>query len=221
MADELSDAMRHLLVRVLLPMRHLEWGANMNNTFIAAYSYGTAINAATMFAAMDRLGIAQQVSRIGLAVGDEAALDEAKEAWLTAPEWQPLRHLVEDSFVVKDWFELFLLQNLVLDALVYQFLYVHLDKKASRAGGAFYGLATKFMKDWQAETNRWVDSVVKAAVAESAENKALIQGWLGTWGARAAGAVKGLAVSVFAGETDAVMDTLDSDLRARLARLGL
>ena len=221
MADELSDAMRHLLVRVLLPMRHLEWGANMNNTFIAAYSYGTAINAATMFAAMDRLGIAQQISRIGLAVGDEAALDEAKAAWLTAPEWQPLRHLVEDSFVVKDWFELFLLQNLVLDALVYQFLYVHLDKKASRAGGAFYGLATKFMKDWQAETHRWVDSVVKAAVAESAENKALIQGWLGTWGARAAEAVKALAVSVFAGETDAVMDTLDSDLRARLARLGL
>jgi phenol hydroxylase P1 protein len=140
---------------------------------------------------------------------------------MSAPEWQPLRRLVEDSFVVKDWFELFLLQNLLLDALLYQFLYVHVEKQAHREGGAFYGLATKFMKDWHGETNRWVDAVVKAAVTESAENKALIQGWAKTWGDRANEAVKTLAVAVFADQADGVMDTMASDLRVRLGKLGL
>lgn len=218
---DLPAPVRQLMLEVLLPMRHMEWGGNMNNTFVSAYGYGTAIEAACMYAAMDRLGIAQQISRIGLAVGGEQALDAAKAAWLEAPQWQPLRRYVEDSFVVKDWFEVFLAQNLVLDALLYQFLYVHVEKRAMREGSALYGLVTKFMKDWHGETTRWVDAVVKAAVSESAENKALIQGWVAGYRTKAAGALEALARPVFGADTDTVIDTIQSDLQTRLQKLGL
>lgn len=221
MVDALPARAKELILTVLLPMRHLEWGANMNNTFMSAYGYGTAFDAACSFAAMDRLGIAQAISRIGLAIAGEECLGEAKSLWLNAPQWQPLRRFVEDSFVVKDWFELFIAQNLVLDALVYGFLYVHVEKSATREGSAFYGLSTKFMKEWFAEDTRWVDALVKAAVSESAENKALVKGWTDSYLAKAKAAVGALAASVYGDEAAAVMDAMDTELQVRLKKLGL
>ena len=219
--DELPEAVRKLMLEVLLPMRHLEWGGNMNNTFISAYGYGTAIEAACMYAAMDRLGIAQQISRIGLAVAGEAALGAAKGLWLESPAWQPLRKYVEDSFVIRDWFELFIAQNLILDALVHQFLYVHVDKLALREGSALFGLLTKFMKDWHGETSRWVDAVVKAAVGESAENKAVVGAWMGKYRDSASAAVASLVQPIFGAATANVMDTIRCDLQTRLQKVGL
>ncbi len=220
-ADALSPRGRKLVLELLVPMRLAEWGANMNNTFISAYGYGTAIEAACMYAAMDRLGIAQQISRIGLAIGGEEALDAAKHAWLSDAQWQPLRRYVEDSFVVKDWFELFIAQNLVLDALLYPFLYVHTEKLASREGNAFYGLVTKFMKEWHSETDRWVDAVVKAAASESAQNKGLVGGWVSKYRETALAALGALAQTVFGPEARAVVDAIRLEFQARLTKLGL
>jgi phenol/toluene 2-monooxygenase (NADH) P1/A1 len=219
--DQLPPAVRALVLEVLLPTRHVEWGANMNNTFISAYGYGTAIEAACMYAAMDRLGIAQQTTRIGLAVGGEEALDAAKEAWLHGARWQPLRKVVEDTLVVKDWFELFVAQNLVLDALVYELLYNHVDRLASSGGSALFGLVTKFMKDWQAETARWVDAVVKAAADESPENRALIKGWTHRYAELAVPAVEALAGPTFGPRTAAVVQAIHGVLTDRLQKLGL
>jgi phenol/toluene 2-monooxygenase (NADH) P1/A1 len=50
---------------IMLPLRHLEYAANLNNCYISAYGFGAAITNATTFAMMDRLGIAQYLSRIG------------------------------------------------------------------------------------------------------------------------------------------------------------
>jgi phenol/toluene 2-monooxygenase (NADH) P1/A1 len=219
--DELPAEAAALVLRVLVPMRHLEWGANMNNTYICAYSYGTAISAACMFDAMDRLGLAQHISRIGLAVGGVAALDEAKRIWLDDAAWQPLRRYVEDSFVVKDWFELFVAQNLALDSAVYAFVYEHVARQASRSGSQAFGLVTRFMKEWREETDRWVDAVTKVAVAESPENRALIRPWVDRYSARAAEAVGAVAASVFGVEATAVMDSIAADFQVRRQKIGV
>ena len=167
--DELPAELAGLLTRVLVPTRHIEWGANMNNTFICAYSYGTAISAACMFAAMDRLGLAQQISRIGLAVGGVAALDEAKRVWIEEAAWQPLRRYVEDSFVVKDWFELFVAQNLALDGAVHGFVCEHLARHCAHTGNPVFGLLTRFLKEWCDETDRWVDAIMKLSLIHISE----------------------------------------------------
>ena len=39
------------------------------------------------------------------------ALDRSKWYWMDDPLWQPMRRLVEDTLVIKDWFELDLVQN--------------------------------------------------------------------------------------------------------------
>lgn len=220
-ADALPDEPRQLVQEVLLPMRHVEWGANMNNTFIAAYGYGTAINAAAMFHAMDRLAIAQSISRSGLALAGEEMLDKAKALWLDAAEWQPLRRYVEDMLVTRDWFELFIAQNLALDGLLHPLLYGHVNKAASRSGNTFFSLATSFMREWSTETKRWVDAVTKAAVADSAANATLVRNWVRTYRAKADAALLPLAEKVFAGEAAAVMAAVNAELDARLEKIGL
>ena len=97
---EKRDLMRHLpedvqnaITTLLVPMRHYEWGANMANAQIAAYGWGTAITQAAMMATMDRLGMAQHLSRLGLLLdGNQGtSLLTAKTEWTDNPAFQPLR----------------------------------------------------------------------------------------------------------------------------------
>ena len=71
----MTDEVRAIACQVLMPLRHVAWAGNMNNCFIAAYGYGTALTAATTFHSMDQLGIAQYLTRLGLAVDEPGVLD--------------------------------------------------------------------------------------------------------------------------------------------------
>ncbi len=68
----LSYEWQERLIAGLLPLRHIEWGANMNNTLCADYGYGTALTQACTFCAMDRLGIAK-ASVVGNSIGGRIA----------------------------------------------------------------------------------------------------------------------------------------------------
>jgi phenol/toluene 2-monooxygenase (NADH) P1/A1 len=182
MVAKIPDDVREKALQVLLPLRHAAWGANMNNSSICAYGYGTAFTAPAMFHAMDNLGVAQYLTRLGLALDDPSVLDAGKQAWLTDPHWQVLRRCVEDSFVVSDPFELFVAQNLALDGLLYPLIYgSFVDEQIALKGGTAVAMLTAFMPEWHDESARWVDAVVKAAAAESAANQKLISGWVQAW----------------------------------------
>ncbi|MER2541559.1 MAG: phenol hydroxylase, partial [Azonexus sp.] len=43
LAEIIPEAIKQTALDVLVPLRHVEWGANMGNTYISAYGYGTAI----------------------------------------------------------------------------------------------------------------------------------------------------------------------------------
>lgn len=206
----------------LLPLRHVAWGANMNNSAICAYGYGTAITAPSMFYAMDQLAIAQYLTRLGLALEGPEALDRAKEAWLHDPQWQGLRRYVEDTFVVSDWFELFVAQNLVLDGLWFPLVYGTIinDNFAARNGSAV-AMMTAFMTEWSEESSRWVDAQVKTAAAESDENRVLLSGWMQAWRDRASSALMPIAGRILGDQAQAAMDDVLQQFAARCAKLGL
>lgn len=219
-----DPAWRQTVESYLLPMRHVEWGANMNASTMCDQGYGTAVTAPCIFTAADRLAMAQIIGRIGLALDGNtgASLDRAKERWMTAPEWQGLRRLVEDTLVVKDWFELFVAQNLAVDGVLLPLVYGRFDAEGQHKGATGVSMLTEFMTEWFAEHSRWVDSVIKTAAAESKENKALLSGWFATWSARAAEAVAPLAVGVLGDEAakGAVAEALGT-VTARAKLLGL
>lgn len=223
LAAQLPDAVRETALSVLVPLRHAAWGANLNNTFICGYGYGVAFTQPCIYHAMDNLGVAQYLSRIGLLLGDPAALENGKAAWLNAPEWQPLRRFVEDTLVVRDPFESFVAQNLALDGLLYPLVYGDVvDGELSAAGGTSVALLTRFMADWFDETRKWVDAVIKTAAAESAENKAVLTEWTAHWSARAADALAPVArLGLGEADGDAALAAQRDAFKARAQKIGL
>lgn len=219
-----DPAWRETVAFYLLPLRHMEWGANNNATDMCDRGYGTAVTAPCIFAAADRLGMAQIIGRIGLLLDGNTgkALERAKQDWMDAPEWQGLRRLTEDSMVVRDWFELFVGQHLAIDGMLYPLVYGRFDVAGQRQGGTALSMLTEFMSDWSAEHGRWVDAVVRTAAAESDDNRALLTGWFTAWRDRAADAFAPLARRVLGSEagTAAVAETAAA-LTARAKALGL
>ncbi len=198
MLDMLTPEWRDKTELYLLPLRHYEWGANMNAGLIADYGYGTAITSAAAFSMMDRLGNAQVLSRIGLLLdgGTGEALTRAKDNWINHEALQGLREVVENSFVVDDWFEVFIAQYLAFDTVVFGLVYDHIDSEAQKHGGVALSMLCEFLLDWDREHRRWVDSVVKIAVRESDANKALLNRWYKKWSRPAQAAVRPLAKEI-------------------------
>ena len=183
LADRMTQEARDKIVRCLLPLRHAELGANMNNVLGSAYGTATVLTQAFLFNGMDRLGIAQYLSRIGLLLDGNSgdSLVEAKEYWMTDPAWQGIRRYIENVLCLEDWFEVFVAQDVVLDTLVYDLMYNQFDQVITDSGGADLAMLIEFMQEWHKDTSRWVDSVLKTTVAESEHNKALIGKWVADW----------------------------------------
>jgi phenol hydroxylase P1 protein len=221
---DLPDEARARIAAIMVPLRHVEWAANTNNCFVTGYGWGTAITQATMFHSMDRLGIAQYVSRIGLLLDGNlgTSLEAGKAAWLEAPMWQGLRRYAEDTMVVADWFETYVAQNAVLDGLLYPLVYRHIDPRLSREYGPGLAMLNEFASAWFDETSRWVDATVKTASAESPANAALLAQWIAAWGARALEAIEPLAVEAL-GAADAAhaLDEVTQSFNARMAKQGV
>lgn len=221
--EGLDADLKDKITRLIVPFRHVEWGANNNNYFIAAYGFDTPITTAATFQGMDRLGNAQYLTSIGLILSnnDPAILDQAKDEWLNDPMWQGLRKLVEDSFVIKDWFELHVLQNYLMDGVLHPLLFSHLESEVVMNGGAAFAMLTEFFIDWYAESQRWTDSTIKLAVNESEQNKTLIDGWVKTWQAQVVKAAEPLAEYAFGDRSEEIMKQILNELDARSKKIGM
>lgn len=219
---KIPDDLRHQVLQVLMPLRHAAWGANMNNAAVCAYGFGTAFTAPAMFHAMDNLAVAQYLTRLGLVLDEPGVLDQGKQAWLETPHWQVLRRCVEDSFVVKDPFELFIAQNLALDGLLYPLVYgSFVDEHVTLNGGSAVAMMTAFMPEWHDESARWVDAVVKTAAAESLANQSLIAGWVQAWTARARAALAPVAELALGRHGQDALDEAATKLAQRCRKAGV
>ena len=222
LAAMIPDEVKAQALAVLLPLRHAAWGANMNNALICAYGYGTAFTAPAMFHAMDNLGVAQYLTRLGLTLAEPEALDAGKQAWLNDPRWQVLRRYVEDTLVVKDPFELFVAQNLALDGLLYPLIYGRfVDDHVALKGGTAVAMLTAFMPEWHEESARWVDAVVKTAAAESDANRKGLRQWTKQWAERAQAALAPVAEMALGEAGLVALDEARAALDARCAKAGV
>ncbi len=222
LAQRYSAQARGTALAFFVPLRHVAWGANMNGASMCAYGYGTAITQPCLYAAMDQLGMAQYLTRLGLLLGGQSALETGRRDWLEGRAWQELRRYVEDTLVLKDWFELFVAQNAVLDSLLFTLAYREVDNALSEQAGPLISLLTRFQAQWYQEHIRWVDSVLKLTATESAANRALLQEWLGAWQVRAHRALAPIAELALGQEAGATaLANSAAAFTARLAQIGL
>jgi phenol hydroxylase P1 protein len=118
-----------LVGEVLIPLRHWEAGAQLVAIEGSRWAYGTTIDQVCTYSAFDRIGNAQNISRIGIvyAEGHDHALVAAKEKWLGDPALQGLRRLVEEALAGDDWAKKLLTIDLA-DRLLYPLMYSYLDE---------------------------------------------------------------------------------------------
>nr|QAT94447.1 PmlB [Pseudomonas sp. enrichment culture] len=222
LAELLPEQLREAALKLLVPLRHAAWGANQNNTLMCGYGYGAVFTQPCIYHAMDNLGTAQYLSRLGLLLGGTEALDAGKDAWMNDRAWQGLRRYTEDTLVIRDPIELFVAQNLALDGLLYPLVYERIvDDLFAAEGGTAVAMLCQFMREWFDETRKWVDAVIKTMAAESEHNREQLQNWTRHWRDRATAALLPVIEQVLADRADAVMEEQLLAFKARLDKTGL
>lgn len=219
---KMTDAMRTKACEVLMPLRHVAWGGNMNNCQITARGYGAPLTAPALMHGMDQLAVAQFLTRLGLALDGPEALSAGKHAWLNEAQWQPLRQYMEDLLVEQDPMQLFIAQNFALDGLLYPLIFTHfVDNHLADHGGASVAMLTSFMPEWHAESSVWVDAVLTACAAESDANRKQLQQWYDSHADTAQRALLPIARLALAEQAEAVLKAVRDGLDARARKAGL
>jgi phenol hydroxylase P1 protein len=82
-------------------------------------------------------------------------------------------------------------------------------------------MLTSFMPEWHDECVRWIDAVIKAAAAESPENKALMSEWAKVWSDRVQAALAPVAEIALADQGQDALQATREALNARATKAGL
>jgi phenol/toluene 2-monooxygenase (NADH) P1/A1 len=197
---KLPDAWRAVLAEVVIPLRHYESGAQLVSVAGARFAHGTSLEQCCTFAAFDRIGNAQLLSRVGIALGQGTGdvLTAAKQAWLDGAHLQPLRRLTEQIMVVDDWAEGLLVVD-HLDSLLYPLIYSGLDERALLGGAGAYSLFAQHLTQWFADQRKWIDALVATWQADpeyGAANKDHLDRIAGTWRSKAQEAADAIAQAI-------------------------
>ncbi|MBB2891950.1 phenol 2-monooxygenase [Flexivirga oryzae] len=217
-----------LLGTVLVPLRHYESGAQLISVTGARFAYGASIEQCLSYAAFDRIGSAQMISRIGISLGQgtDEDLIAGKEHWIGAEHLQPLRRMIEELLVEQDWVVSTIGLDLV-DRLLYPLLYRHLDEAAIGGGASAYGLLAQHFATWYVDQRKWLDALIAEWIADPTHgtaNRKQLAAIVQTWLPHAIDAVTAVAdkteALVGSGALDFVTTTADS-VRKELDDLGL
>ncbi|MGB3301235.1 phenol 2-monooxygenase [Gordonia sp. (in: high G+C Gram-positive bacteria)] len=197
---KLPEGWEAVLAEVVVPLRHYEAGAQLVSVAGARFAYGSSLSQCASFAAFDRIGNAQMISRAGIGAGSGTAdvLTAAKETWMTADHMQPLRRLVEEIMVEGDWAEGILAIDQI-DKLLYPAIYSGLDERALLGGAGAYSLFAQYLTKWFADQRKWLDALVEAwrnDPEHGEANTAILEGFEAKWGTRAAEAVNALVAVI-------------------------
>ena len=156
----LPQPWQDLLASVVLPLRHYESGAQLISVNGARFAYGSTISQCLTYAAFDRIGNAQMITRAGIALGGGSAdlLGGAKNDWMERDSLQGLRRLVEELLIEDDWATQVIAIDLA-DRMLYPLLYRHLDEAALLGGAGSYSLIAQHFAQWFADHRRWLDAL--------------------------------------------------------------
>lgn len=198
--DRIPQGWRSMLLDVVLPLRHCESGAQLITVAGARFAWGTPIAQCLTYAAFDRIGLAQMLSRIGisLAEGTDEALGRAKTLWCDADHLQPLRRNTEQLMAQSDWAVGVIGQDLV-DQILYPVLYRHLDEAALLSDAAPYSLLTQHLTAWYVDHRRWLDALYEGWADDpdyGPSNCRHLADIVGTWLPRAVEATAVIAAQI-------------------------
>ncbi|MBS4730317.1 phenol 2-monooxygenase [Mycobacterium sp. SM1] len=227
--DRLPENWHAFVAHAIVPLRHYESGAQLAFINGARFAWGTAVAQPAAFASMDRVGNAQLLSLIGLAMGGGSGdkLAEAKRFWLEQPSLQALRELAEQALVEPDWVSGVLAFELT-DAQLYPLLFRHTDDRALFRGAMAYSLLAQHFSRWYTDHQKWLTALLKAWVEDPSygqANRKALGAMADRWYPQACEAVRRLAEGIEANfASTSIMSAATryaSELAASLEKIGV
>lgn len=202
---KMAQPWQDLIAKTVLPLRYYESGAQLINVEGGRFAYGTTIEQVFTYASFDRIGNAQILSRIGIALGEnsDSVLVTSKPAWLDSAGLQGLRRLIEELLVEPDWG----LSNFGLDLcdrLIFPLLTAHLDEAALLGGAGVYSLLIQQLGAWWTDQRKWLNPLISAWVNDPEHGAANVEALQATVASRLPQATA--AVIDLAQEMDAIAD---------------
>jgi|GEM_PF-4854599 len=151
--EKLSPQWVNALRDLYTPLRHLEYGENVQMQYVIRYALGTPIEQCATYQAYDKTGRAQWITLWGLNMEEHHGdfLAHGKEVLLNEPAYQPLRRYVEEILVTEDWAEVLVAENLTLDLLLGNLMYREFNKLAVEQGDthlSILNLVINKQMDW-------------------------------------------------------------------------
>ena len=227
--DKLPDSFQITLRGFVIPLRHYESGAQLIALNGSRFAWGTTVEQPIAFAAMDRMGNAQQLSLVGLAMAGGAGdtLAEAKKNWLFSGPLQGIRKAMEELLVEGDWAVGVIGLDLI-DELLHPVVFEHLDDRALAHGAVAYSQLARHFSDWYHNHRKFMASLLKAWATDPEHgeaNREAMSDIVGRWFPIVHSAVAEYAVGIAeaAGSTTAVaaVERSSAELTNQLKKLGV
>lgn len=111
--------------------------------------------------------------------------DRVRDAWMTAPEWQPTRQALERVLALEDWGEILVTLNLVVEPLLGRLIKRELLACNSVRNGDPLTVSITATMEVDTERHlRWTKELVRTLVADpehGPHNRTVLATWLGRW----------------------------------------
>ena len=157
-------------------------------SFAVREALTSAVTFALAFEAQDNLRHLQDIVHATFDLREafpEWTDDGAREAWMTAPEWQPARKALEGVLALEDWGEILVTLNLVVEPLLGRLVKRELLACNSvRNGDPLTAALTATMESDTERHLRWTQELVRTLVADpehGPHNRTVLATWLGRW----------------------------------------
>lgn len=171
------------VVHFLLPLRHLEIAAHLNNLFISVNSNSIVTQSTFLTESGNRLLNAQLLSELATCLGgnSESLALKSDAYWVQNPVWKDVHTYIEATLSSTDWFETFIAQHIVFDSLINDLYYRQLNHWLQEQCKEAAELLIPAVIRPTDESQTWSDTLLKSVNDESDHNRSLIQSWVSHW----------------------------------------
>ncbi len=176
------------------PMRFAEWGISMAHQYVGRFSISSLVTNPSILQVFDELRHTQRIAEWTHDLETEhGGFGGYRAQWLEDPMFQPMREYLERVCVLRDWGEVVVATNLVLEPLLQRVLYrtlsdlgnAHSDSVLPHFAYSVYGDEERH---WS-----WAAALAAMLNEESDENRATTGDWIDSWTPLALRSVEALA----------------------------
>lgn len=192
--ERFDPAWVSILRQIVPAQRYAEWGVSMCQQYVGRQALASPISSCAMFQIMDELRHAQRWVELALDL-DRAhgGFDQARAQWMTAEPFQPLREYLERVLTLRDWAEVVVASNLVLEPMLQPILLGGLGELAQANGDTVLPYFTYSLNSDEERHTAWARALAKLVQADTPDNVAVTQEWVDRWYPLADRAVRAFA----------------------------